>query len=314
MKLLDFDTINNMEITPNIFYYWASEALMLKSEALLPPKISLKPDIPGVFYNTMPAILPSLDRAIVKLVTRYPKREPSLRSDFLLYELSSGNLLALMDGAWITTMRTGAVAALSIGVLAKKDYKNIGFIGLGNTARATLKVLRSIDDRPITLRLYEYKDQAQLFAAEFSSYPNITFEYSSSPEELIAPSEVIVSAVTVFDEDICSDECFPEGCLVVPIHTRGFTNCDLFFDKVFGDDRGHIQEFRYFNRFKSFNEVSDVIKGNASGRTSDLERIIVYNIGIALQDLYFATKIEAKVDNAMKIELNPPTEKFWVKG
>ena len=62
----------------------------------------------------MPVILPSINYGGVKLVTRYPKRNPSLDSEILLYDLKTGENVALMDGNWITTMRTGAVAAHSI--------------------------------------------------------------------------------------------------------------------------------------------------------------------------------------------------------
>jgi ornithine cyclodeaminase/alanine dehydrogenase len=57
--------------------------------------------------------------------------------------------------------------------------------------------------------------------------------------------------------------------LVVPVHTRGFTNCDLFFDKIFADDTGHVDHFRNFKQFKYFAEMSDVVNGTAEGRESD---------------------------------------------
>ena len=97
----------------------------------------------------MPVILPSINYGGVKLVTRYPKRNPSLDSEILLYDLKTGENVALMDGNWITTMRTGAVAAHSIRLLANPEFSVIGFIGLGNTARATLKVLLSVFRRNI---------------------------------------------------------------------------------------------------------------------------------------------------------------------
>ena len=65
---------------------------------------------------------------------------------------------------------------------------------------------------------------------------------------------------------------------MVPVHTRGFSNCDLFFDKVYGDDTNHICHFKYFNQFKSFSEISDVLTGKALGRENNKERIIAYNI------------------------------------
>ncbi len=84
---------------------------------------------------------------------------------------------------------------------------------------------------------------------------------------------------------------FKLGVLVVPVHTRGFQNCDTVFDKVFADDEGHVNGFKYFNQFKKFGELDAVLKGLMTGRDNDDERILSYNIGISIHDVYYAYKI-----------------------
>ena len=314
MKIITFDKIKDLNISPKQCYEWVTDALCEKYNAFLPAKISLKPEINGVFYNTMPVILPFAGWGGVKVVTRYPNRVPSLDSEILLYDLETGENVALLDGNWITAMRTGAVAAHSIYLFAKKDFKTIGFIGVGNTARATLKVLLELfPEREFVIKIKKYKEQHNEFAEMFSDYQNIVCEFCDTYEELVADSDVVVSAVTMMEQDICSDEYYKEGILVVPIHTRGFTNCDLFFDKVFADDINHIKGFRYFEQFKSVAEVAEVILKNKVGRENDKERILAYNIGIALHDIYFAGKIFEMIDNqCTDISLNAPQSKFWV--
>lgn len=71
----------------------------------------------------------------------------------------------------------------------------------------------------------------------------------------------------------------------------GFQNCDLAFDKIFCDDLGHISHFKYFNQYKSVGEMTDILSGKISGRDTDSERILAYNIGISIYDIYFAMKI-----------------------
>lgn len=53
----------------------------------------------------------------------------------------NGEFLALMDGTWITTMRTGAVAAHSIMLFGNKNFATIGMMGLGNVVRSTILIL-----------------------------------------------------------------------------------------------------------------------------------------------------------------------------
>lgn len=318
MKVLTHKDIMSMDIDPYDCYLWVENMLLCKDEVLLPAKISIKPTS-EMFYNIMPSVLPNHNLAGVKIVTRYPNRNPLLDSQIAIFEYKAGKAIALLDGNYITAMRTGAVAAHSIKLFAKENFKKIGLIGLGNQARATIKILLALfKNKKIVLKLFEYKDQHRIFeeyVRSLSGSENIVIETCDSYEKTIKNSDVVISSVTYFSSDICSDDCFDEGCLVVPIHTRGFMNCDLFFDKVFADDTVHVQGFKYFNKFKNFAEVSDVLTKRASGRESDKERILVYNIGLSIHDVYFAGQIyRIATEKGIGTEINlfPPAEKFWL--
>lgn len=312
MKLVDFSEIAALKIAAKDCLAWVKEAFLIKAESVLPPKISTKQE-GNIFFNTMPCLIPQIERFGVKEVSRFPNRVPALKSDLMLYDSKSGELLSVMDATWITAMRTGAVAALAIKTFRKKDAAIYSFVGLGNTARATLLcLLESISgNEKFTVRLMRYKGQEAIFAERFSAYGNVTFDYADSMEALIKGADVVVSCVTAFDTPVAEDAWFEEGVLVVPVHTRGFQNCDLFFDKVFADDRGHVEGFKYFSKFKQFGELSDVLLGKIPGRESDRERILAYNIGIALHDVYFASKIYER-SRAEEISLITDQEKFWV--
>lgn len=143
-------------------------------------------------------------------------------------------------------------------------------------------------------------------------YDNLSFEYVKNYESLIKGSDVVISAATYFENDIAKEEWFEEGVLLVPIHTRGFGGCDSAFDKVFADDTDHVANFKNFFRFKKFGEVTDVVNGKMPGRETEKERIIAYNIGIALHDIYFALKIYNEFKGGTSIEMNHPEGKFWV--
>lgn len=103
---------------------------------------------------------------------------------------------------------------------------------------------------------------------------------------------------------------------MVPIHTLGFTNCDLFFDKVFADDYGHVRHFKNFNQFKKFGEVCDVVNGKIPGRENNKERILAYNIGISVHDVNFAQHIYGmlleKGISLSDIDMQSLKEKFWI--
>lgn len=293
MKVISDNEISNMTVLPKRFVEWVEKALLEKKDAILPPKISMKP-ADDIFYNVMPTILEKEDIAGVKVVNRYPERIPSLNSQILLYNRTSGDLLALMGGDYITKMRTGAVAVHTISVLAVKDFKTIAVIGLGNQARATIEILLNYyPEKIFEFKLMKHKEQHIEFGKFIKrlSCSNIKVSYCDSYDETVSDADVVISAITFTDSNlISSPDIFKPGVLLIPIHTRGFLNCDLTFDRIFGDDINHIKGFKYFNQFKSFAEIADVLSGNAIGRTNNQERIIAYNIGIALHDMYFANQ------------------------
>ena len=147
------------------------------------------------------------------------------------------------------------------------------------------------------LKLREYKGRAKKMKDYLHKLGVDDVEICLTDESFIRGSDVIVSAITVATDVIGKDEWYDEGVLVVPIHTRGFQNCDLFFDKIFADDKAHVSDFNNFSKFRSFNEFGQVLKGEVEGRTSNSERILSYNIGISLHDLYLSRKVYEILNN-----------------
>ncbi len=322
MKSISFDRVRSLNIPPEKCYKWAEEMIYNKENAFLPAKINMT--MPGdIFCNVMPSFIPGTEGTHtiggIKVVTRYPERKPTLDSKILLFNADTGEFLSLIDGNWITAMRTGAVATHSIINLAKSDWSTVGMIGLGNVARATLLVLATVSSRPIEIKLYRYKDQAELFEERFREFSNLRFVIVDSIEECIKGSDIVISCVTYFANDVARDDWFDEGVLVIPVHTRGFTNCDLFFDKVFADDTSHVDHFKNFSKFRYFAEMSDVVRGRSPGRETQEERILAYNIGVSTHDVNFAANIYRMIKKMPEIytslpdiDMHDPDEKFWV--
>ncbi|MBQ8735403.1 MAG: ornithine cyclodeaminase [Bacteroidaceae bacterium] len=315
MKIISQKQIRKLNISPAQCVEWVKESFSLKETAQLPAKISLHPQ-GNDFFNTMPCLLPAPYNYFgVKVVHRIKGATPALGSDLLLYNSQTGELLAMLDADWITTMRTGAVATLAMQTFRKSNARTYGFLGLGNTGRATMLCL--LDSEPQMMHeviLMRYKDQAEQFIERFKEYSNVTFTIYDDVNELVAKSDVIVSCITEASGLLCEDNnLYKEGCLVVPVHTRGFQNCDLFFDKVYADDTAHVCGFKYFSQFKQFGEIQDVIANKINGRESDKERILSYNIGLGLHDIVYASKIyDVLKEDSNEIEIERETEKFWI--
>lgn len=291
MKVITYDEIAGLGILPAECVEWARHSLLSKPEADLPPKTWQH--FPGdVFVNTMPCVVPSIRRYAVKMVTRHPGQNPALKSSILLVDMANGDTLACMDGIWITAWRTGAVEALA-GKTFVRDFgrASFGFVGLGNMAHTTFACLQSQFAEPHDIWLLRYKDQAENFAEQYVNLPNVRFHLTDSKEELVANTQALYSCVTVMNEQFLPPEAYPKGYTLIPVHMRGFQDCDVVFDRIFGDDRGYLEHFQHFHEFKYFGEFTEVLAGRDVGRRSEDERLICYNIGLALHDCWFASRI-----------------------
>lgn len=327
MKIISQQQIRALTISPATCVEWVKESFALKQYAELPAKISVHPE-EGEFFTSMPCLLPSPYASEIERVSRFSRRYfgvkevhrllstvPSLGSDMMLYDAQTGELLALIDTDWITAMRTGAVAAVSAKALRKSNAQTYGFVGLGNTARATLLcILEQEPERHFLVKLVRYKDQAEQFIGRFKDYGNVTFEIVDSTEKMAGEVDVFISCITNAQGFLVSDEgLFKPGSTVIPVHMHGLQNCDTTFDRVFGDDTGHVQGFKYFHQWKDYNEIGEVLAGRDPGRKSDEQRIIVYNYGLALHDVVYAAKIyELLKDVGQDIIIERETTKFWV--
>ena len=315
VSVIQQSQIDALQLNPATCVEWVKEAFLMKDDIQMPAKLSVHPQGED-FITSMPCLLPeSQGRKYfgIKMVSRIDGQVPTLQSNIFLYDAKSGHLLAVVDGDWITAMRTGAVAALAAKTLQRKGNSTYSIMGLGNIGHAVGLCLAADNrDRQITFRLLRYKDQAERFVERLKDFDNVNFEIVNDKRTFAADADVLISAVTVATELLFPDDnLFRRGVTVIPVHVRGFQNCDLFFDKVFGDDTGQVSGFKYFNQFRQYDEFHHVLQGKNPGRTNDEERILSYNYGIALHDIFFASRIYERIQTGDGFNLEKQDKKLW---
>lgn len=315
MKFLDFEKVKNLGITAQEMYSWTEKVWKEQDHFVYATKQHIW-DGDSSRYIVMPAVYPEGDVAGVKLICRnvddangLPKRN----SNIMVQHISEHGLWGVLDSTYLTTMRTGACAYYNATKFAKSNPETIAVYGLGLAARAFMFFWNQLYQKPIIMKVLRYKNQAEDFVEKYKSNPLIRFVICDTIKELF-DSDIIVSCVSFARKEICQDSVYNEGCTVIPVHTSGFQNCDLFFDKVVVDDIGHVEGYRYFKQFQSkMFRITDAANGKVSFRDNDKQRIVVYNGGLAIFDLYFAMKTLEKVgDNCIDLPMSYPTERFWL--
>lgn len=290
------DQLLSLPITAEEKYEWIDNALRDKSGYILPTKTRM-PLKETDYFNVMPCALPSEGVLGLKVVTRNENRrlkgQSNIEGDILLYSYEDFLPLALIDGAVITTIRTAAVAVHSMLNLAPRR-EVIAMVGLGHIGTEIGDILfELIKSEKITVKLFRYKDHAEKFIKRFSRYSNITFQICDTYDDLMSGSDVVFSSVTYIKDDFCSPDIYKKQCTIIPVHLRGFKECDKVFDNIITSDLVSIQKFEYYNKMRKMSYIDDIFSDIANYTPNN--QTIIYNLGLAIYDLYFAAKIYNKV-------------------
>src|SRR3954464_4762226 len=116
-------------------------ALARAHEELSSGAVSMPPRIAALaadgLLGAMPAYLPSAGLGC-KLVSLFPHNvdRPTHQAEIVIFDPENGSPVALMDGTYITAMRTAAAAALATRVLAREDARVLAILGTGVQSRA----------------------------------------------------------------------------------------------------------------------------------------------------------------------------------
>src|SRR5438045_7663580 len=121
----------------------------------------------GGFFGVMAASGESMG---IKMVTYYPGNAgtalPTHMAVVALFDPGTGEPLALMDGRYITELRTAAVSAVATDALAAPDAKVLALLGAGVQAQAHLEVLPQVR-RFAEIRVWNHhREKAERFAAQ----------------------------------------------------------------------------------------------------------------------------------------------------
>jgi alanine dehydrogenase len=109
----------------------------------MPPRGSVMvPERRGMLF-AMPAFLPSSEVLATKLVSMFPLNtdRPTHQAVICCFDPADGRPLALMDGTYITAIRTAAGSALATRLLARRDARTACVIGTGVQAHAHVTLL-----------------------------------------------------------------------------------------------------------------------------------------------------------------------------
>ena len=116
--------------------------------AILPQRATVTLTKEAGWVGVMPAYLGEMGSLSTKIVTVFEKnlekKIPTIMATVVLNSTETGAPLAIMEGTFITAMRTGAVCGVATKYLARKDSKTVGVFGAGVQARTQLMAVCAV--------------------------------------------------------------------------------------------------------------------------------------------------------------------------
>ena len=139
----------------------------------MPPKIYVT--LPEGDFRTMPAYLPSLAIAGVKIVNVHPnnpvKGLPTVMALTVILDIDTGQPTAIINATRLTDMRTGAAGAIAAKYLSAAKEIVLGVIGTGKQAEAQVTAIsRELKIRQIKI-WGRNPDHIRKFADRFMEFP-----------------------------------------------------------------------------------------------------------------------------------------------
>jgi len=114
-----------------------------RGEVQMPPKLYVT--LPEGDFRTMPAYLPSLSLAGVKVVNVHPGNPArgllTVMALTVILDIATGTPVAILNATKLTDMRTGAAGAVAAKYLSSKKEIVLGLIGTGRQAEAQYRAI-----------------------------------------------------------------------------------------------------------------------------------------------------------------------------
>lgn len=293
--------------------------LVTEGKCDLPLRTNIQaPRYDGCFLF-MPAYIEEMDTAALKTVNIFPHNIdnglPSSPAQVLLIDGKTGVVTAILDGTYVTQLRTGASSGAAFDMLAKKSCRIGALIGTGGQAATQLEAMIAVRDleevRVYDLNYERTADFAKRMQEELKSYGTKITAVKSS-DEAIDDADLLIT-VTPSSKPVFDGTKIKKGCTVscVGAYQHHMQEMDpailpraskIYFDsqEAVLSESGDILiplEEGIITRDDFTGDIGNVIKGELIGRENDDEIIVYETVGVGAQDLVTAKAI---YENALK--------------
>jgi alanine dehydrogenase len=252
--------------------------------------------------SLMPSYLEDSDSFATKIISIYPnnpeKGLPTTVAWIVVNDPETGMIEALMDGTYLTAMRTGAVTGVAAKYLAPEDSRVAAIIGCGVQGKTQAWAVAETFDLD-TLRIFDLNESSmEKFSQEMGPKLGVDIIQEKSGREAVVDADIVVTATTsprpVVYREWLGDRVHVSAIGSFYPNYRELDTCIIREAKLVVDSREAIMEEAgdilipieegVITEDHIYAELGDLILGRKEGRTSEDGLTVFKSVGLAIQD------------------------------
>lgn len=265
----------------------------------------------------MPGLVSPAQALGIKIVSVYPDNKKtgldSIASLMVVQNHTTGEVSSIMDGNYLTKLRTGAISGAATDILSREDSSIFALIGTGAQARTQLEAVVNVRDIKEVRVSARDKEKAQIFVdeimEEFGQDFNFKVFVAKDSNEAIKDADIITT-VTTAKKPVFDGKLVKKGAHInaVGSYTPEMQELDPYIlniaDKIYLDTRdGVLNESGDFiipikeASFKEKNitgELGEALIGKIPLREKEEEITLFKTVGSGVFDIVTAKKIYDK--------------------
>jgi alanine dehydrogenase len=224
-----------------------------------------------------------------------------------LYEMPTGDLLALIEADYMGQLRTGAASGVATNYLARKGSCDAAIIGTGGQARTQLEAIAAVRKLESARAYGRDAVKRENFCKKMSEQLGIPVRPCASASEAVRGADIVSTATTASQPVVNGADLSP-GVHINAIGANHANKRELDDEAVASADVIVVDSVEQSRQeagdliiafhgdetcWTGVKKLSEVVAGKMSGRTSDGEVTLFKSNGIASWDLAVAMKVYA---------------------
>ncbi|MFJ8115787.1 ornithine cyclodeaminase family protein [Bacillus mycoides] len=260
----------------------------------------------------MPSVAEGLEALGLKVVTVVPQNKKigkkTINGIVMLSDFKTGEPLALLEGSYLTMIRTGALSGVATKHLARHNAKNLCIIGTGEQAKGIAEAVLSVRDIEKIILYNRTEEKAYAFAQYIQEKLGKPAYVYTNPNEAISEADIIITTTNastpVFSEKlqkgvhINAVGSFRPSMQELPSHAIANANKVVVESKEAAlEETGDLQvpiKEGLFEASDIHAELGQIISGEKAGRENDEEITIFKSVGLAVVDIIVAKYLYEK--------------------